>query len=70
VRFEVLTAVTMNNAVFWNEITQFVLYRRHIILLRVPSSAMLRRVALIRTDVSGERCATIIRVTRISEEIS
>jgi hypothetical protein len=28
---------------------------------------MLRRVALVRTDVSGERSASIIRVTRIGE---
>jgi hypothetical protein len=28
---------------------------------------MLRRVALVRTDVSGERIASIIRVTRIGE---
>jgi hypothetical protein len=31
------------------------------------SSEMLRRVALVRTDVSGERRASIIRVTRIGE---
>jgi hypothetical protein len=30
VRFEVLTAVTMKNAVFWDIKTQFVLHRRHI----------------------------------------
>jgi hypothetical protein len=29
-RFEVFTAVTMNNAVFWDINTQFVPYRRHI----------------------------------------
>jgi hypothetical protein len=29
-RFEVLTAVTMKNAVFWDIKTQFVLHRRHI----------------------------------------
>jgi hypothetical protein len=28
---------------------------------------MLRRVALVRTDVSEERCASIIRVTKIGE---
>jgi hypothetical protein len=33
----------------------------------MPSSGMLRRVALVRTDVSGELCASIIRVTKISE---
>jgi hypothetical protein len=31
------------------------------------SSGMLRRVALVRTDVSEERSASIIRVTRIGE---
>jgi hypothetical protein len=33
----------------------------------MPSSGMLRRVAIVRTDVSKERSASIIRVTRISE---
>jgi hypothetical protein len=31
----------------------------------MASSGMLRRVALVRTDVSEERSASIIRVTRI-----
>jgi hypothetical protein len=30
VRFEVFTAVTMKNVVFWDIKTQFVLHRRHI----------------------------------------
>jgi hypothetical protein len=34
---------------------------------RMASSAILRRVALIRTDVSEERSASFIRVTRIGE---
>jgi hypothetical protein len=33
----------------------------------MPSSGRLRRVALVRTDVSEEYIAFIIRVTRISE---
>jgi hypothetical protein len=33
----------------------------------MPSSGMLRRVALVRTDVSEERMASIITVTRIGE---
>jgi hypothetical protein len=37
VRFEVFTAVTMKNAVFWDIKTQFVLHRRHIMsLLQSP----------------------------------
>jgi hypothetical protein len=37
------------------------------LLRRMPSSGMLHRVALVRTDVSEERSASIIRVTRIGE---
>jgi hypothetical protein len=33
----------------------------------MPSSGTLRRVALVRTDVSEELSASIIRVTRIGE---
>jgi hypothetical protein len=33
----------------------------------MPSSGMLRSVTLVRTDVSEERCAYIIRVTRLGE---
>jgi hypothetical protein len=33
----------------------------------MPSSGMLRRVALVRTDVSEELSASIIKVTRIDE---
>jgi hypothetical protein len=33
----------------------------------MASSRMLRRVALVRTNVSEERSASIIRVTRIGE---
>jgi hypothetical protein len=33
----------------------------------MPSSGMLRRVALVRTDVSEELSASFIRVTRIGE---
>jgi hypothetical protein len=34
---------------------------------RMPSSGMLRRVALVRTDVSKETIASIVRVTRIGD---
>jgi hypothetical protein len=33
----------------------------------MPSSGMLRHVALVRTDLSAELIASIIRVTRIGE---
>jgi hypothetical protein len=36
-------------------------------LRRMPSSEMLRRVALVRTDVSKERIPSIIRETRLGE---
>jgi hypothetical protein len=37
---------------------------------RMASSGMLRRVALVRTDVLEELSASFITVTRIGEEIS
>jgi hypothetical protein len=36
-------------------------------LLRIPSSGISRRVALVRTDVSEERMASVNKVTRIGE---
>jgi hypothetical protein len=33
----------------------------------MPSSGLLRLVAFVRTDVSGERSASLIRLTRIGE---
>jgi hypothetical protein len=36
-------------------------------LQRLPSSGMLRRVALVRPDVSEERISSIITLTRIGE---
>jgi hypothetical protein len=35
--------------------------------MKMPSSGMLRRVALVNTDVSEELSASIIRVTRIGK---
>jgi hypothetical protein len=40
---------------------------RSIGLSRIPSSGMLRRVALVRSDVTEEHSVSIIRVTRIGE---
>jgi hypothetical protein len=34
----------------------------------MPSSGMLRRVALVRTDISEDLSACIIRMTRIGEQ--
>jgi hypothetical protein len=45
VRFEIFTAVTQKNGVFWD----------------------VRRVALVRTDVSEERNTSFIKVARIGE---
>jgi hypothetical protein len=41
--------------------------RKLSVVRRIPSSEMLRRVALVRTDVSEKLSASIIRVTRIGE---
>jgi hypothetical protein len=38
-----------------------------ILTLKMASSGMLRRVALVRADVSEELSASIIKVTRIGE---
>jgi hypothetical protein len=38
-----------------------------VLISRIVSSGMLRRVALVRTDISEERSASFIRVTRIGE---
>jgi hypothetical protein len=40
---------------------------KNVYIWRIVSSGMLRRVALVRTDVSEELSASFIRVTRISE---
>jgi hypothetical protein len=52
-------------------ITQSVCYVRSEVstaaTLRMPSSGMLRREALVRTNVSEDRITSIIRATRIGE---
>jgi hypothetical protein len=35
--------------------------------MKMPSSGMLRHMAVVRTDVSEEHSASIIKVTRIGE---
>jgi hypothetical protein len=40
---------------------------QNMIVLRMPYAGMWRRVNPVRTDVSEERIASIIRVERISE---
>jgi hypothetical protein len=40
---------------------------KEVVCCRMPSSGMLRRVALVRSDVSEERIDSIIKVTRISK---
>jgi hypothetical protein len=44
VRFEVFTAVTMKNAVFWDVKTQFVPHRKHYYSATEPSRLMLRKI--------------------------
>jgi hypothetical protein len=45
-------------------------YYEMVITSRIGSSGMLRRVALVRTDVSEELSASFIRVTRIGELVT
>jgi hypothetical protein len=52
---------------FWALNPVHVFREIRILLRRMTSSGMLSRVALVRTDVSEEIRASIIRVTRISE---
>jgi hypothetical protein len=59
-----------------------VLFARHLIAnvtvseleafenMKLPSSGMLRRVALVRTDVLEERIASIISVTNLALNVS
>jgi hypothetical protein len=49
----------------WKSFLQFI--STIIKLYRMVSSEMLRHVALVRTDVSEELSASVIRVTRIGE---
>jgi hypothetical protein len=44
VRFEVLTAVTMKNDVFWDIKTQFVPHRRHYVSATEPSQLKLCKI--------------------------
>jgi hypothetical protein len=43
-RFEVLTAVTMNNAVFWDIIPQFVPHRKHYFSAKESSRLILCKI--------------------------
>jgi hypothetical protein len=56
-----------NAYVFFKLIKANFLYVLNSALKRIPSSGMLRRMALVRTDVSMEPSASIIKVTRIGE---
>jgi hypothetical protein len=49
---------------FWAKYLYFIRFE---VLTAVPFSGLLRRVALVRIDVSEECIASIIRVTRIGE---
>jgi hypothetical protein len=53
----------------WRHFAQYCVQRRAVANLRImPSSGMLRRVALVRFDVSEERNASILKVTRIGDQ--
>jgi hypothetical protein len=80
IRYEVFAAVAMNNVVFWDIETLFVPHRKHYFSVTEASPLMLckiwgfhdgakeeSRAALVRTDVSEENIASIMKVTRIGE---
>jgi hypothetical protein len=50
-----------------NEISLSVFIVNYLLSLRMPSSGMLRHVALVRSDVLEEHSTSIIKVTRIGE---
>jgi hypothetical protein len=62
-----MPAVAFNLELWLHPRRPYYLPRRHVGLWRMASSGMLRHVALVRTDVSEELSASIMRVTRISE---
>jgi hypothetical protein len=66
-----LKAITVMVNVFYSPETplnsQDVAQRQTVYLRRMPSSGILRHVALVKTDVSEERSPSFIRVTRIGE---
>jgi hypothetical protein len=60
--------VTTQKTPFFNMAGRFIVASSDLFMpSRMPSSGMLRRVDLVRTDVSKECSATIIRVTKIGE---
>jgi hypothetical protein len=56
-----------NSPRFACQLLIFLQYFKKLIFSRMASSAMLRHEVLVRTDVSEEISASIIRVTRINE---
>jgi site-specific DNA-adenine methylase len=52
VRFEVFTAVTMKNAVFWNIKAQFVPHRRHYVSATEPNLLLLYKILRCFTAVT------------------
>jgi hypothetical protein len=67
IKFFVFIVITIKTSWNTNDYLLLTYYTKSIIKTKMPSSGMLRRVTLIGNDVSDERVASIINVTRIGE---
>jgi hypothetical protein len=65
-RYPIILGVSGQECMLWN-FSLCIPLEHFILLWRMASPGMLRRVVLVRTDVSEELSASFIRITRIGE---